>query len=280
MILVADSGSTSTAWCLIHTTGEKTVFDTEGYNPYYVDETYIVRSIRQHFPPGSKPDQVREVHFYGAGCMGDKTAVMEKALQSAFQKAKVYAAIDLLASARALLGRKAGFAAILGTGTNTCIYDGNKIIHNIDSLGYMLGDEGSGSYIGKKLLQEYMRELMPEPLREKFRVYVKLSFDEIMDRVYTQPLANRFCAAFTRFAGDYIETPYLRQLVKSSFVDFFNNLVSQYPGFRNYSFNCLGSVGFYFKSILLEVAEQFGMPVGRIILSPMEDLVNYHLQPA
>ncbi len=276
MILVADSGSTKTEWCLIKSNGEKAYFDTEGYNPYYVGREYIIQSLNKNLTSHFKSDQIKEVHFYGAGCMADKTVIIEQALHAVFQLANVHAAMDLLAAARALLGRKPGFAAILGTGTNTCIYDGERIIQNIDSLGYMLGDEGSGSYLGKKLLQDYLRGYMPKEVSEKFKETVRLSFDEIMDRVYTQSLANRFCAGFAQFAGDHIEMDYLYESVKNSFMDFFTNLVSHYPDYQQYPFNCLGSVGYHFKSILKEVAGMFDMKTGKIIPSPMEGLVKYH----
>src|SRR6185312_13701752 len=136
MILVADSGSTTTNWCLINQSGENFFFDTEGYNPYYVDQDYIVQSLNTNLPGDIKPAQITEVHFYGAGCMLAKTPVIEDALELVFRRAKVHTAMDLLAASRALLGREAGVAASLGTGTNTCIYDGNKITQNIDSLGY------------------------------------------------------------------------------------------------------------------------------------------------
>jgi len=276
MILIADSGSTNAAWYLISPGEESTRFETEGYNPYYVNQDYIIQSLKKSLPVNIHPTRIREVHFYGAGCMLDKTPVIENALQVVFPEAKVHAAIDLLAAARALLGREPGFAAILGTGTNTCVYDGDKIVHNIDSLGYMLGDEGSGTYIGKKLLQEYLRDFMPAPVRDKFREYVGLTFDEIMDRVYNQSLSNRFCAGFAEFAGENIRIPYLYGIVKSAFIDFFSNLVSQYPHYQQYRFNCLGSVGYYFKDILEEVTYQFKMPLGKIIQSPMEGLALYH----
>jgi len=276
MILIADSGSTNAAWYLVNPGGESIRFETEGYNPYYVNQDYIVQSLKKNLPGNIHPTRIRAVHFYGAGCMLDKTPVMESALQTVFPGAKVHAAIDLLGAARALLGRKPGFAAILGTGTNTCIYDGDKIVHNIDSLGYMLGDEGSGTYIGKKLLQEYLRDFMPEPVSGKFREYAGLTADEIMDRVYNQSLSNRFCAGFAEFAGEHIHIPYLYGIVKSAFTDFFSNLVSQYPEYQQYAFNCLGSVGYHFKDILEEVSHEFKMPLGKIIQSPMQGLALYH----
>ena len=278
MILIADSGSTKANWCLVAQNGELAHFTTEGYNPHFVDEDYIINSLTKSLPDYINHQEIEEINFYGSGCMAGKTVIVESALHSLFKSAKVNAFVDLLAAARALLWNEPGFAAILGTGTNTCIYDGKQITHNIDSLGYMLGDEGSGSYIGKKILQDYMRGYMPETLSEKFNETTGLSFDEIMDRVYTQPMANRFCAGFTRFANENIDTPYFHDLVKNAFVDFFNNLVSRYPGYQNYSFNCLGSIGFYFKDILEEVATSFDMRTDKIIRSSMEELVKYHLQ--
>ena len=278
MILIADSGSTKANWCLVAQNGELAHFTTEGYNPHFVDENYIINSLTKSLPDYINHQEIEEINFYGSGCMAGKTVIVESALHSLFKSAKVNAFVDLLAAARALLWNEPGFAAILGTGTNTCIYDGKQITHNIDSLGYMLGDEGSGSYIGKKILQDYMRGYMPETLSKKFNETTGLSFDEIMDRVYTQPLANRFCAGFTRFANENIDTAYFHDLVKNAFVDFFNNLVSRYPGYQNYSFNCLGSIGFYFKDILEEVATSFGMRTDKIIRSSMEELVKYHLQ--
>jgi N-acetylglucosamine kinase-like BadF-type ATPase len=278
MILIADSGSTKANWCLVAHNGELAHFTTEGYNPHFVDEDYIINSLTKSLPDYINHQEIEEINFYGSGCMAGKTVIVESALHSLFKSAKVNASVDLLAAARALLWNEPGFAAILGTGTNTCIYDGKQITHNIDSLGYMLGDEGSGSYIGKKILQDYMRGYMPETLSEKFSETTGLSFDEIMDRVYTQPMANRFCAGFTRFANENIDTPYFHDLVKNAFVDFFTNLVSRYPGYQNYSFNCLGSIGFYFKDILEEVATSFDMRTDKIIRSSMEELVKYHLQ--
>lgn len=278
MMLIADGGSTTANWWMVESGTVSVRFQTEGYNPHFVDQAYITASLSRSLPENMKADQITEVAFYGSGCMAGKAVVMESALREVFPAAAVTAEVDLLAAARALLGKEAGFAAILGTGTNTCLYDGSRIIQNIDSLGYMLGDEGSGSYIGKKLLQHYLRELMPKDVEDAFRDWIGLSFDEIFDRVYGQPLPNRFCADLTRFAGDHLDHEYVRALVKDSFEDLFAALVSRYPGYRNYSFNCLGSVSYYFSPILSEVAGAYGMPMGRIIRSSMEELVRYHLK--
>jgi N-acetylglucosamine kinase-like BadF-type ATPase len=278
MILIADSGSTKANWCLVKQTGKKVYFKTEGYNPHFVKEDYIIKSLKKNFLHDVELSQVEKVHFYGSGCMAGKSIVVERALGTIFNNAKVNVAVDLLAAARALLGKDPGFAAILGTGTNSCIYNGKKITQNINSLGYMLGDEGSGSYIGKKLLRDYLRGYMPEAVNEEFSKIFGLSFDNAMDQVYTQPFPNRFCAGFTKFAGDHTDIPYLYDIVKQSFRDFFNNLVSRYPDYRKYTFNCSGSVGYNFSTILKEVANEFGMQTKKIISSPMDELVEYHMQ--
>jgi hypothetical protein len=202
-------------------------------------------------------------------------------MQGVFTQAKVNVGHDLLAAARALLGNSEGFAAILGTGTNTCIYDGKNILHNIDSGAYILGDEGSGCYIGKKLLIDYLRGYMPEAVRKNFWETYKLTPDDINDYVYSKPLANRFCASFSKFVYDNnVHIEYSRGLVRTSFEDFFRNLVSHYPDYQKYTFNCIGSVGYNFRNVLEEVVTEYGMVVGNIIRSPIDNLVKYHMELA
>jgi glucosamine kinase len=278
MIIIADGGSTKTNWCLIDSSGKKIYFNTEGYNPYFVSSEYIQSSLKKGLPEDLQFDQIFEVHYYGAGVHNEQKAnIIKDAFSAFFTKAEISIGHDLLAAARALLGTEKGFAAILGTGTNTCIYDGNDVAFNIDSAAYILGDEGSGCYIGKKLLTDYVRDLMPENVREEFWETYKLTPDEVMDRVYTQPLANRFCASFSKFVYDNnVNLEYSRKIVKTSFVDFFTNLVSKYPNYQDYSFNCIGSVGYNFRNVLEETAAEFGMSIGRIIRSPIDDLVKFH----
>ncbi len=278
MIIIADGGSTKTNWCLIDSSGKKIYFNTEGYNPYFVSSEYIQSSLKKGLPEDLNFDQIVEVHYYGAGVHNEQKAnIIKEAFSAFFTKAEISIGHDLLAAARALLGTEKGFAAILGTGTNTCIYDGNDVAFNIDSAAYILGDEGSGCYIGKKLLTDYVRDLMPENVREEFWETYKLTPDEVMDRVYTQPLANRFCASFSKFVYDNnVNLEYSRKIVKTSFVDFFTNLVSKYPNYKDYTFNCIGSVGYNFRNVLEETAGEFGMTIGRIIRSPIDDLVKFH----
>ncbi len=278
MILIADGGSTKCSWCLLDDAKTRVYFNTEGYNPDFMDTAAVVASLDQNMPDTLPRAQVREVYFYGAGVSSaQKAEVIAAALRQVFPQTRAHVTEDLLAAARALLGHKPGFAAILGTGTNSCIYDGEKIIYNVDSLGYFLGDEGSGSYFGKRLLRDYLRGLLPDGLQEALREEYNLgSRNEILDRLYNQPLPNRFLASFAKFAYDHNNVSYCREIVLEGFETFFQNLVLHYPRYQEYTFNCVGSVGYNFRDVLTQIARNHGMEVGKIIRSPIDDLVTYH----
>ncbi|HZY40285.1 MAG TPA: N-acetylglucosamine kinase [Mucilaginibacter sp.] len=280
MIIIADGGSTKTNWCLVTEEGKKVYFNTEGYNPYFSPTDYIIKSLDETLPTDLERDEITEVNYYGAGCSTDEMReIVAAAMRVIFKKAKVFIGHDLLAAARSLLFNKEGFAAILGTGTNTCLYDGKKVTHNIDSGAYILGDEGSGCYIGKKLLVDYLRGYMPEAVRKNFWETYKLTPDDINEIVYTQPRANRFCASFSKFVYDSpVHLEYSRNIVRTSFEDFFRNLVTHYPNYQKYTFNCIGSVGYNFRNVLEEVVLENGMVIGNIIRSPIDNLVKFHLE--
>lgn len=282
MIIIADGGSTKTNWCLVTLDGKKVYFNTEGYNPYFSSTEYIIQSLNESLPTDLEKDEITEVNYYGAGCSTpEMRKIVEDAMKVVFHKSKIYIGHDLLAAARALLGTSEGFAAILGTGTNSCIYDGKDVVMNIDSGAYILGDEGSGCYIGKKLLVDYLRGYMPEAVRKNFWETFKLTPDDINEKVYTEPRANRFCASFSKFVYDNnVNIEYSRKLVRTSFEDFFRNLVTHYPDYQKYTFNCIGSVGYNFRNVLEEIVTENGMVVGNIIRSPIDNLVKYHLELA
>ena len=281
MIVIADGGSTKTNWCLINEAGRKIHFNTEGYNPYFSSTAYIIDSLKLTLPDHLETDKLDAVYYYGAGCSTDENRkIVADAMQEVFPNAKINIGHDLLASCRALLGDEAGFAAILGTGTNTCLYDGEDITLNIDSLGYFLGDEGSGCYIGKRILGDYMKGYMPKALSERFFETFGLTNDDIYDHIYNKPLPNRFCASFSKFlyeAKDNFED-YVFSTVEYAFTAFFENLVIHYPNYKNYKLNCIGSVGYSFRDILSVVADRYEMGVGKIIRSPIDDLVDYHIR--
>ncbi len=279
MLLIADSGSTKTDWVLIDSAQNRYSYSTIGYNPYFIGAEKIQQSLMQELLTKLDASQVRKVFFYGAGCStNEKKEVLHAALANCFVNAEIAINHDLLAASLALLGNKRGFAAILGTGSNTCIFDGVKIEKNIDSLGYLLGDEGSGCSIGKKILRDFMRGSLPQELEEKFRKEYPFTQTEIFESMYNKPLPNRFLAGFCRFAAEHKNQVQIKTIVLESFNDFFLNLVSRYPDYVKLSFNCVGSVGYNFKDHLSEVAGVFGMKMGKVTASPIEDLVSYHLK--
>jgi len=281
MILIADSGSTTTSWCIVDDTGKTREFDTEGYNPCYSGGDKLFEILKPNLPENFDTAAVRQIAFYGAGVYEDKYDVIRNAILPIFPNARIEAVMDLMGSARALLGRSPGFAAILGTGTNSCLYDGEKITHNVDSLGFLLGDEGSGGYMGKRLITDYIRGYMPEEVRGMFWDSFHLTGDQLIDRIYSDPMPNRYCASFTRFlTGEHAGHEYLeQQIICGSFRDFFNRIVVHYPDYQKYTFNSVGSIGWLFRDRLTQVASEFGMKTGNIISSPMEGLVKYHYEP-
>lgn len=277
MILIADSGSTKTSWILVKDRKIIFQFESEGYNPCYNSKEEITTSLRKCLPYGYDWENTTLIAFYGAGCYEDKYHIIEEALQPLFPSAKFDIAMDLTASARALLGNNPGFAAILGTGTNSCLYDGKIITRNIDSMGFLLGDEGSGAYMGKRLIGDYIRGHMPDVVRKSFYDTYKLLPDELIDHVYSNPMPNRYCASFTHFLSEQnIDHEYNNKVITDCFRDFFRNIVVHYPNYNDYSFNCVGSIGWVFRDTLIKVAKEFGMTTEKIVRSPMEGLIEYH----
>ena len=277
MILIADGGSTTANWCLAQNDNPLRYFETEGYNPYFVSTADIIRSLPEKLPANLPVQQIHEVHFYGAGCSEDKKTIVKEALEHIFPSSTAYVEVDLLGAARALLRRSPGFAAILGTGMNSCLYDGKRMTQHIDSYGFLLGDEGSAGYIGRKHLVNFMRGFLPEAINRSFNETFRTNEEEIMHQVYKEALPNRYCAGFARFVHAHIGDPYMFNMVKDAFHDFFKNIVCGYDQYRNHTFNCVGSLGYAFRDILTEVAGEYGMKPGKFIQTPIQNLVEYHL---
>lgn len=276
MILVADSGSTKTSWCLKSADKEDIFFNTQGYNPYYLSSSDISESINSSLPKDINKELITEVNFYGAGCSEEKAWIVDDAIKTVFSNATVNIHIDLLAAARSVLGKNAGFVGILGTGTNSCLYNGEKITHIVNSLGFMMGDEGSGGYLGKQLLIAYSRGILPEDLQKSFYETYQLTDDDILNEVYSSKMPNTFCASFCIFISEHIKHPFIVEMVESSFRDFFENIVKHYPNYQNYSFNCVGSIAHNFLPMLTSVADEFNMKIGNIIRNPLDGLAKYH----
>lgn len=279
MILIADGGATRTSWCFIN--GQSAYsFETEGYHPFFVDTEYIAQSLQKALPDTLAPhcNALKKVCFYSAGSGYSKEAdgVLEQGIAAVFPNAIIALETDLLAAARALLQKEAGFAAILGTGSNSGLYNGVAITHNIESGGFLLGDEGSGSYLGKMVITGYIRGDMPEELKNSFKNRYQLTPEQLINEVYTSKTPNQYCARFAAFAGDHIRDLYCRELAIANFDDFFKKIITRYPGYQQYSINTVGSVAYHLKDIFTQVAVQYGVRVGNIFSSAIEGLARYH----
>lgn len=281
MILIADGGSTKTSWCLIENAGKTTLFETEGYHPFFVNDRYIYQSLNNNIPQEikDKSSDVSDLFFYsaGGGYSSDADNILIQGIAKIFSQANIKIETDLLAAARALLGRTPGFAAILGTGSNSCLYDGRRITDNIESLGFLLGDEGSGAYIGKKLLSDYIRHYMPLEISNALSDYYQLTPEKALNELYENTTPNRYCAKFAVFAEKHLQTSYCTELVYSNFDQFFENIIVHYKDYQKYSFNSIGSIAFYFKDILEQVIMKHHMNLGTIAISSIEGLINYHV---
>ena len=276
MKIVADSGSTKTQWCLLEN-GQtiKNIF-TDGINPYYQTEEEIYNSIKLQLIPELNKGIITEMYFYGAGCaIPDKRETVENAIYKAFPEADIEVKNDLLAAARALFGDEPGITCILGTGSNSCLYDGKEIIENISPLGFILGDEGSGAAIGRRFIADLLKHQYPKELSDKFFQQYKITPEEIMESVYKKPFPNRFLAQFTHFMCENKHEIHIREIVFHSFLEFFRRNIHQYE-YQNYTVACMGSVALYFEDILKQAATISKIKIGKIIKGPMSDLIKYH----
>ena len=278
MILIADSGSTKTDWCVVENGVLVQQIFTKGTNPFFQSEEEISNEIATALLPELKTDEFDAVYFYGAGCgFPDKIEIVHRAISKQLKvKGNVEVATDMLAAARGLCGREAGIACIMGTGSNSCYYDGENIVANVSPLGFILGDEGSGACLGKLMVGDLLKNQMTPELKEKFLKQFDLTPADIIDRVYRKPFPNRFLASLSPFLAQNINEPCVHELVLNSFKAFFKRNIMQYENYQNLKVNLIGSVAFYYKEVLAEAAETMGIQLGTIIQSPMEGLIKYH----
>ncbi|MCQ2384012.1 MAG: ATPase [Paludibacteraceae bacterium] len=274
MILIADSGSTKTDWRLCSESAAPLPFQTIGLNPFFVSPEEMRQLLSETF--ADYLDAVTEIYFYGAGCVPAKIPMMEDLFRQLFTHATVFVASDLLGAARAVCGREPGIACILGTGSNSCLYDGNAILSNVSPLGFILGDEGSGAVLGRLLVADYLKHQMPEVLREDFAARYKIVPSEVIERVYRQSAPNRYLANFARFIAYHLDNEYIQNLVDTQFMLFFTRNVMQYEDCRELPVSFVGSVAYYLKDNLMRVASGLGLTVGNIIQSPIEGLRRFH----
>jgi len=276
MILIADSGASKTDWRLIDNTGKTEQTQTLGFNPYYQPIEQFEKEVREVLLPQVK-FAPQKIYYYGTGCSSDKNRkLIRNVFENFFRDAHIEVWHDLLAAARALCGTEEGIACILGTGSNSCYYDGAKIVDNVTSLGYVLGDEGSGGYLGKRIIADYLRKDLPEKLWDQFKQRFPFEREEFLDRIYNQEMPSRFLGSFSHFIFQNLNEPYCDQLVRNGFEEFFEKNVMKYPGYEKLKVHFTGSVAFFFSNILRQVAKEKGISVQHILESPIAGLTLYH----
>ncbi len=278
MILIADSGSTKTSWALLDQGHPTTFFQTRGHNPYYYSGDELKNILQQELMPQIKhPNHISELYFYGSGCSSETNCNrVANALEALFGQAKVKVHHDLYGAALALLHRKKGIACILGTGSNSCGWDGNEITENVPSLGFMLADEGSGTTIGKNLLKGLLKGEADKEITHTFYGHYGLTFEKTLDLIYKEPEPNRFMASLTKFAGHHIQNPWCRKVVKHSLDEFITLNVKLYQDHEKLPIAFTGSIAHHFKEILQEVCYDHGLNMGIVLKDPIEGLVRFH----
>ncbi len=277
MILIADSGATKSNWVLMDKNRRNQNFELVGLNPFYVDSVQIEKIISKELVPIIANENVEQIYFYGAGCSTIyKSMVIEDALIMLFWNAEIIVNSDLLGAARALFWNEEGIACILGTGSNSCYFDGKDIVKNVPSLGYFFGDEGSGAHMGKTFMKDYLLGNLPKEIDKAFRKEYNYTRENILDAIYNLPFPNRFLASFNSFYADHLSNKYVFELVTNSFREFFINQIEHYENYRDVPISFVGSVAFYFEALLRQIAAEFDVEIKSILRTPIDALAQYH----
>ncbi|NCC99654.1 MAG: ATPase [Bacteroidia bacterium] len=276
MKLIADSGSTKTSWVLTEKSNIIQQITTDGINPYYQDENKICETINEQLFTKIESINIDEIYFYGAGCASpEKNKMIADALGRFFPTSVIAINSDLLGAARSLCGNNAGIAAILGTGSNSCFFSQDEIVKNVSPLGFILGDEGSGAVLGKKIIGDFLKNQMPKDLSRLFASTYNIDTMTTLDRVYKKPFPNRYLASFVPFMSEHKSNKYVYNLIYDSFTEFIVRNIKQYD-YQKYPIHFTGSVAYNFKEILSEVVRKQNMKLGNITQNPIEGLVQFH----
>ena len=275
MILIADSGSTKTEWIIV---SEKQIHErvfTSGINPFYQDAENIAQILLKEY--SSKLKQFDAIYFYGAGCINqEKQELVRSSIAQVMSSGSIFVGSDLLAAARGLCGDQPGIACILGTGSNSCYYNGSEISDHVSPLGFILGDEGSGAVLGKKLVSDILKKQLPSQLIRDFMETYQTTAAEILEHVYKLPFPNRYLANYTRFLSKNIQYPEIEKIVLTGFREFVSRNLLQYTQIRHLPIHFSGSVAYYFEVQLRKVIEEMDLLPGKILQSPGPGLVAYH----
>lgn len=274
MILIADSGTTKTEWCMITGQGNTETVITPGINPFYQETENISAILRKEFLAPKKFDAI---YFYGTGCINDeKKNIVKSALSQVFDVMDIYIESDLVAAAHSLCQDQPGVACILGTGSNSCYYNGKDIVANVSPLGFILGDEGSGAVLGKMLIGDILKKQLPEAIIRDFFTTYPITAAEILENVYKKPFPSRYLAGYTKFLSKNIKSTEIQNLVISGFREFVTRNLLQYPEIGRTPIHFTGSIAFYFEEQLRKVIEEQHLKLGNIERAPMKGLIKYH----
>lgn len=277
MILVADSGSSKTDWLLAVPQQEPLQFKTGGLNPYFLTEKEMVKILHdQGAGMIAQTKEITEIYFFGAGCSSpDRHEIVSNALSQLFPKAYISVDSDLLGSAYATCGHEKGLCCVLGTGSNISFFDGEEVHSGKHGLGYVLGDEGSGSWFGKALITDFLYENMPSDIHALFNKDYPLTKEIVINNVYQQPRANSYLASFARFLNSIRQTDYAQNLLKKGFQEFIDTDIKSYPQYHKYKSHFVGSIAYVFAAELKALCEANDVHVGKIIRQPIFDLMHF-----
>jgi N-acetylglucosamine kinase-like BadF-type ATPase len=278
MILIADSGSTKTDWCLTKDGLQTNIFHTIGYNPYFIDTEAIYYSLSENLLKDLDSKCVSKIYFYGAGCSAPNlNVIIQRGIEQVFQSAKVTVEHDLMACAYSTYEGRPAISCILGTGSNSCFFDGKDVSEEVPALGYILGDEGSGSYFGKKLITDFLYHKLPSNI-EKRMFSEGWDKDKLVDHIYRLPHANVFLASFMPVIVDFKDEPYIIEMVKEGFNHFVQNHVLCFKNCREVDVNFVGSIAHFFEDELREVCSLHKIRLSNIVRRPIDGLIHYHQQ--
>jgi len=274
--LIADSGSTKTEWCLLKNS-KKSLFTTQGMSPYFLNPVEIEQIIIKEVFPLLGKNVVSEIYFYGTGCKNPANIRMfKKVFNTLFENALVSVDNDLSGAAKALCGKEKGIACILGTGSNSCYFNGSRIVKNSPGLGFILGDEGSGAYLGKKVIQHYLYNIFDEELRGGFEAKFVTNETEIIEAVYKKPLPNRYLASFSLFLAENRGHYMIENIIEDGINDFFYMHIINYRESEKLPIHFTGGIAYGFKEVVTQLCLNYGLKPGLFLRSPMEGLIKYH----
>lgn len=274
--LIADSGATKTEWCILQKGKHRSIL-TQGISPYFLSTEQIASVLKKELWPAVSKLEVAEIYYYGTGCANVTNArSVKNALQQVFPDAATQVTHDLMGAARALCGSQKGVACILGTGSNSCYYDGKKIVRNSPGLGYVLGDEGSGAYLGKKVIQYYLYDTFDEDLRARFDATFTTTSAEILESVYKKPFPSRYLAGYTQFLAENRGHYMIENIIEDGLNDFFFQHLCKYKEIWKYPVHFTGGVAFGFRDIIKQLCHSYEFELGQILQHPMQGLIQYH----